>query len=144
VPPARYILRTLAVALVAVNLTMVWQTTQAGNRLIAQYVAGWDAVGRGHRIVGNPAFEGGDLVHPLQHAIDYYCLGLDNCNIDNYEAQTPHFPLKYRQGGRTGRSSADVMISWRNFNAMPPDRWQEIFASGPLTIFRQDARPLPQ
>ncbi len=144
VPPARYLLRALAVALVGVNLVMVLQTARAGNRLIEQYVAGMEAVGRGQRIFGNPAFEGGDLVHPLQHAMDYYCLGRDNCNIDNYEAQTPHFPLKYRQGSKSGRNSADVLISWRNAQAMPADRWQEIFACGPLTIFRQDARPLPR
>ena len=90
--------------------------------------------------MGVPVFEGGDLVHPLQHATDYYCLGTDNVNVDNYEALTPHFPLKYRQGVRSGMNSADVVISWRNAQALPPDQWQEIFAGGPLTIFRHGPR----
>jgi hypothetical protein len=136
VAPARYVLRTMAVALVTANLVLVLQTAQAGNRLVEQYVAGMDAVGRGKRIMGNPVFEGGDLVHPLQHAPDYYCLGTDNVNIDNYEALTPHFPLKYRQGTTSGIDHAEVVISWRNAHALPPDRWQEIFARGPLRIFR--------
>jgi hypothetical protein len=141
VPPARYALRAMAVALVAANLVMILRTVETGNRLIEPYVAGIEAVGRGQRIMGIPVYEGGDLVHPLQHAPDYYCLGMDNVNVDNYEAQTPHFPLKYRQGGRHGLNSADVVISWRNAHAVSPGQWQEIFARGPLTIYRKEARP---
>jgi hypothetical protein len=142
VPPARYVLRALAVALVAANLVMVVQTIRAGNRLIEQYVAGVDVVGRGQRMRGIPTWEGDGLVSPLLHATDYYCFGLDNVNLDNYEAQTPHFPLKYRQGRKPGMDSADVVISWRQPQAMPPGQWQEIFAHGPLTIVRQ-VPPVP-
>ena len=136
--PARLILRALTALLLCVNLFLVTRTVDDGNRELASYVAGIDAVGRGHRILAIQDNAGGRLADPIRHAADYYCLGSDNLNLDNYEAVTPHFPVKYRPGMTRGNATnADILIFWRT--RMPPGRagWEEIFAEGPLRIHRR-------
>jgi hypothetical protein len=133
----RFLVRGLTAGLLAANLLLVTQTFQTGNKVIAEYTAGIEAVGRGHRLTGTQPQAGDRLVNPLLHAIDYYSLGTDNVNLENYEASTPHFPVKYRQRGAGGTNrQADTMIYWR---ASPPagNDWEEIFAQGQLRIFRR-------
>ena len=112
------------------------QTIAAGNTTLEEYTAGIEAVGRGHRLTSNLPDGGVRLANPLLHAADYYCLGTDNVNLHNYEATTPHFPIKWRKGV-TPRGHAEVLINWR----IPPGGgergWNEIFSHGPLRIYRR-------
>jgi hypothetical protein len=89
------------------------------------------------------------LVNPLAHASDYYCLGTGNVTLDNYEADTRHFPVKYRKGIRRGRNFwttypnqgvVDVVISWQSAGNPPPRGpagWDEVFHQGALRIYRR-------
>ncbi|HKI37764.1 MAG TPA: hypothetical protein VKA46_38280 [Gemmataceae bacterium] len=149
-PEARLLVRGLTALLIAGNLFLVTDTVRIGNREVEQYTAGVEAVGRGHRlfvIQSNP--KATPLVNPLLHAADYYCLGTENVNLDNYEAGTPHFPVTYRRGVTRGRDHwaaypqqdvVDVVLCWQpSPNAKPggPAGWDEIVAEGPLRIYRR-------
>ena len=144
-PPARYLLRALTVVLLAVNLVLVMQTMRQGNRILEQYTAGIEAVGRGHRLIEYAGSRQGRMVNIFSHALDYYCLGTDNICLENYEADTPHFPIKHRAGLTRGRAhnGGDVVVCWRAFPGPGDRNWQEIFAQGPLRIFRAVNVPPP-
>jgi hypothetical protein len=132
------------------NLVLVTAAVRDGNEVLAQYTAGVEAVGRGHRLfVIQPDPNPSPLVNPLLHAADYYCLGTGNVNLDNYEATRPHFPVMFRRGVYQGRGSwagypskdaVDVVICWQAPpNAGPRGQagWDEIFCQGPLRIYRR-------
>jgi hypothetical protein len=137
VPPVRILYRVFAAVLLMVNLVLVQQTVQRGNRWVAEYTAGMEAAGRGHRLIAAKANAPSRLANPLLHAGDYYCQGTANINLENYEAGTPFFPVKFRHGGAVGRlDSVDTIIGWGD--AQPPfGSWREIFAAGRLRVFRQ-------
>jgi hypothetical protein len=138
VPPVRYLYRTFVTVLLAVNLVLVLETVQRGNEWVAEYTAGIDAVGRGHRLVATKAGSSGKWANPLLHAGDYYCQGTDNVNLENYEAETPFFPIKYRRGRAAGQQdAADTLIRWGGSFDATPGPWREIFAAGRLRVFRQ-------
>ncbi len=143
-PVKRLIVRTATLLLLGLNLVLVLQAMAAGNGMVAPYTAGIDAVGRGHRLFIAQRDMGG-LVDPLLHAGNYYCLGTGNINLNNYEASTPHFPVKYRQGvhrgwsnwsGYPGKDAIDVVLCWRTA-APGPAGWDEIFNQGLLRIYRR-------
>jgi hypothetical protein len=118
----RWHVRAVTALLLAVNLLLVFGTVRDGNEELKRYTAGVGAVGRGHRLfVVQPDPSPVPLVNPLLHAADYYCLGTDNVNLDNYEASMPHFPVKYRRrvdrgrgnwAGYSRRDAVDVVLCW--------------------------------
>src|SRR5438876_346221 len=75
--PTRLAIRALTALLLMVNLYLVTQTIEVGNKTLEQYTAGVAAVGRGQRILANHADGGGELADPILHAADYYCLETD-------------------------------------------------------------------
>lgn len=149
----RLLVRTVTVLILAVNLLLVTWTVRDGNHEVEQYTAGIEATGTGHRLfVIQPDPRPTPLVNPLLHAADYYCLGTGNVNLDNYEASTPHFPVKYRRGVDRGRNNwvsysrqdaVDVVIGWQT-SPGPGSRgfagWDEVFRQGPLWIYRRPLR----
>jgi hypothetical protein len=151
-PLLRIGLRSVVVVLLAANLVLVTRTIRVGNGVVDRYTAGIEAVGRGHCLfVSQPDPQPVPLVNPLLHAANYYCLGKDNVNLNNYEATTLHFPLKFRRGvtrghgsflGYASRDSVDTILSWQpsGVRRVAPDDWEEIFAEGPLRIYRRPPR----
>jgi hypothetical protein len=148
-PVVRWLFRSVTVLLLGVNLVLVGGAVRLGNLELERYAAGIEAVGRGQRLVARQADpRPTPLVNPLLHAADYYCQGTANVNLDNYEARTPHFPVKYRRGGTQGRNwalsanqdAADVMICWAmspGGGGRDPAGWEEVFRQGPLRIYRR-------
>jgi hypothetical protein len=147
---ARLLVRAVTVLLVAGNLLLVTAAVAAGNEEVRQYTAGVEAVGRDHRLfVAQADRPRSPLVDPLLHAADYYCLGTGNVNLDNYEASTPHFPVKYRRGvprgggswmAHPGKDAVDVVLCWQppvGTGSAAPAGWDEIFSQGPLHIYRR-------
>jgi hypothetical protein len=140
--PTRLVLRALTLVLLGVNLFLVVQRFHEDNTKVEQFTAGLGAVGRRNRIMLERAPEGGGLANPLLHAADYYGLGTDNIILDNYEASTSHFPVKYRAGVMRGRTTdADVMIDWRGSPKVARPGWDVIFTQGSLRIFRRQGAP---
>jgi len=144
----------LTVVLLSVNLIFVMGTFRSGNQELEKYTAGMEAVGRGHRLfVVQDDVRASPLVDPILHAADYYCQGRDNVNLDNYEASTPHFPVKYRRGVTRGRDhwavysnqeAVDVILCWAitpSASACAPAGWEEVFCQGRLRIYRRPLRP---
>jgi hypothetical protein len=65
-------------------------------------------------------------------------LGTDNVSVANYEADMPHFPIKYRHEAPRGlRPDADVVIYWRATPEAADPLWHLIFAQGDLRIYRR-------
>src|SRR5262249_32031298 len=105
---------------------------------------------RGDRLfVVQPFRRPSALADPLLHASDYYCLGTDVVNLNNYEAEVPHFPVRFRPGFRRGlgnwetyqrRWTVTVVRCWqkssRDVVSGPPD-WDEVFHQGRLRIYRR-------
>jgi hypothetical protein len=152
--PLRVLVRGLTVGLLVMNLLLVTDTLDAGNEELDEYTAGIEAVGRGHRLfVIQQKPHPIRLVDPLLHAAHYYCLGTGNVDLDNYEATTMHFPVKYRPGIPRGRDNwtgyprqdaVDVVLCWRPSANGPPRAlagWDEIFSRGPLRIYRRTQAP---
>jgi hypothetical protein len=139
--------RLLTILLLAANLVFVTRTFQSGNQELTQYTAGIEAVGRGHRLFAVENFvRVHPLVNPLLHAADYYCQGTDNVNFDNYEATTPHFPVKYRRGvsramgyfeGYSNQAMIDSVLCWHSGPGPGLTGWDKIFSEGPLQIYRR-------
>jgi hypothetical protein len=139
---ARVVLRALTVLLLGGNLLLVTRTFRDSNKELEQFLAGIEAVGRGQRLLAVGTSGGGRLVNPLANARHYYCLGTDNLSLDNYEAATPHFPIKFRQGvTRSRMSDANVLITWRASPGAARPGWEEVFVQGPLRIYRRRQGP---
>jgi hypothetical protein len=121
-------------------LFLVTRTFQEGNKTLEQFTAGIEAAGRRHRLILGQTVGGARLANPLRHAASYYCLGTDNLLLDNYEASTPHFPIKYRKGMTSGRTKdAEVLIEWGTSPGARRPGWEEVFAQGALRIYRRRA-----
>ena len=146
----RLVSRTAALGLVAANLFLVTATFAAGNRALAQYTAGLDAVGRGGRLfVVQPDPQPIPIADPLFHASNYYCLDTGILNLNNYETDAPHFPVAFRPGFRRGRGhwesypnqdAVDVVLCWQTMPQLVvhgPAGWDEVFNQGPLRIYRR-------
>jgi hypothetical protein len=150
---ARLLVRAVTPLLLVVNLVLITRTVQLGNEKLDQYTAGVAAVGAGHRLfVQQQETTPPPLADPLLHASHYYCLDTGNVNLDNYEAGTPHFPVKYRSGVRRGKGSlfghpqqdaVDTLLCWtpRQVNDQHPAGWLELFHAGPLRIYRRPPQP---
>jgi hypothetical protein len=139
--PTRLVLRALTVVLLGVNLFLVTQTFHEDNKTLEQFTAGIEAVGLGHRLNVIGTTGKGRLANPLAGARHYYCLDTGNVSLDNYEASTPHFPIKYRQGPRAQMAAPDVVIYWRTTpGAIDPLR-DLIFADENLRIYRRPQGP---
>jgi hypothetical protein len=142
----RLLLRLGIASLLGINLTMVTTAVRDGSRVLAQFTAGIDAVGRGHRVFAvQSAGWPSPYANPMFHALDYYCLGTGNVNVDNYEARMPHFPVKYRPEFNRGRglwagagdkNGIDVLICWYADGGRPPG-WEEVFHQEALRIYRR-------
>jgi hypothetical protein len=146
----RIVSRAAVLALLGANLLLVTGTFAAGNRALAQYTAGVEAVGRGGRLfVVQPDPHPSPLADPLFHASNYYCLGTDIVNLNNYETDAPHFPVRFRPGFRRGRGTwerypnqdaVDVVLCWQTSPQRVvhgPAGWIEVFNQGPLRIYRR-------
>lgn len=144
----RWFFRALTLLLAVLNLMLVAATIAAGNRVLEEYNAGIAAVGTGKRIfVMQTDPRAAPLVNPLLHAADYYCVGTRNVNMDNYEAATLHFPVKYRAGIERGRNFfstyhhrdlVDVILCWQTRAVGPPrgaENWRAIFGNQSLHIY---------
>ncbi len=146
---ARLLVRTVTALLLGANLALVTSTVHLGNEQLAAYTAGLEAIGTGHRLfVQQPDAPRSPLVDPLLHASHYYCLGTGNVNLDNYEAGTPHFPVKYRAGVRRGKgyllgypqqNAVDTLLCWtpHTLGQHAPPGWNEIFHAVALRLYRR-------
>ncbi len=152
--PAHRVLRRLVqaamLALVGANLLLVTRAIASGNEALAEYTAGAEVFGHGHRLfVIQPDAHPAPLADPLYHASHYYCLGTDSVNLNNYETDGAHFPVRFRPGLHRGRGNwasypnqdaVDTILCWqtspRVVVAGPAD-WTEIFCRGRLRLYRR-------
>lgn len=146
-PSARLVSRALVGALIGVNLFLVTRTFQADNEMLERFTAGIEAVGCGHRLVANGTSRTSRIANPLANARHYYCLGTNNVSVINYEASTPHFPIKYHRRVPLGnKTEVDVRINWQTSPGNADPAWELILARGDLQILRrrEGRAPIPR
>ncbi|MCI0685528.1 MAG: hypothetical protein L0Y71_25800 [Gemmataceae bacterium] len=149
---ARWGLRGLIVAALAVNLVFVTRQFALHNHDLAEYTAARELAdpgigpGRIMFVVQEQAGRGGrELADPLLHASQHYALGTNTVNLDNYQATTRHFPLRLKAGVARGRGIfafydrqdvVDVILTWdAGRNPGVPHGFQSIFREGRLQVF---------
>jgi hypothetical protein len=136
--PTRLVVRALTMVLLGANLLLVVRTFETDNETLDRFTAGIEAVGRGQRLTALGTSGRGRLVNPLANARHYYCLGTDNVSVANYEAGTPHFPIKLRRGLRHAQcADAQVLIYWRIVPGAADRVGDLLFAQGDLRIYRR-------
>ncbi len=102
VPAGRLIARAVIASVVLVNLLLVIERVDDSNKQLAEYTAGIESAGAGRNLFVIQEYQrpihhkGRHIADPLLHASQYYCLYTGNLNLDNYEANTKYFPLRYR------------------------------------------------
>jgi hypothetical protein len=147
-PAGRLALRALIMVALIVNLILVTQRFAADSEDLAEYTAAGAVVGSGKVLfvsqdITPSTHNRGELADPLLHASHYYCLGTGNVNLDNYQAATRHFPLKFREGVSRGRGAfawyerrqdVDVIVSWDAGQVEPPASFRSVFRRGRLEI----------
>lgn len=137
----RLVLRGLMAALLAANLYLVNQTFRADNEILERFTAGIEAVGRGHRLATFGIRRTSQLANPLAGARHYYCLGTDNLSVYNYEAGTPHFPIKSRpEAPREQMSDADILIYWQSAPSPGDAIGELIFENPDLSIYNRQRK----
>lgn len=150
----RITVRALILVLLATNLFLVTEAVASANRELAEYTAGVEAFGRSRRLFVIQADQHpAPLADPLLHASNYYCLGTDSVNLNNYETGGAHFPVRFRPGLHRGRGrwttypnqeAVDTILCWQTSPAVlvePPSGWEEIFCQGRLRLYRRPSGP---
>lgn len=98
------IFKALLLFVLITNWLLVLHYFRKGNEELREFNAAVGKIGD-HRtmfVVYSPTRS--RLVDPLDHAGDYYCLGAGMVNLDNHQATTAHFPLRFRSGVERGRN----------------------------------------
>jgi hypothetical protein len=158
VPVGAWLWRGGVVLVLLTNLVLVTQRVEVDNRDIAEYTAARDIVGTGRILfVVQPMTQpdhnrNREIANPLLHASQYYCLGTGNLNLDNYQATTHHFPLRFRDGVTRGRDAfagfshqqdVDVILTWQTGHRLRlPSTYLSVFRQGRLEVFARKQEPV--
>lgn len=133
-------LLTLFLAAYACLLANLWLYCAAQNRVLQEFTAGREALGSG-RVVAflRPTYWNAATSDPLAHAVDYYCLDGDCLNLENYQAGTPYFPIRFAGDANLRREElTNAVVVW---DLPDPSRrsafrdFRLAFAEGRLRIF---------
>jgi hypothetical protein len=145
----------IAIGVFALNLANATYYVSRENRTLSEYTVGSEALGTKRVIVPIQPVETGRMVSdPLLHAACYYCFVGGNVCLDNYEAASPNFPVKFRdpavweavrrlQPGSDWNSPRGVIstvIVWDSPGYAPRDMrgvFRQVFAAGRLTIYER-------
>lgn len=126
----------------------LWPYVAARNDELREYTAGRHLIGPGQAFfVMQPPTHRLKTSDPLLHAADYYGSEADAFNLDNYEAATNHFPIRYRAGHTRAlgpfaayphRDRVDAVLVWDLSIPASDPAFRDFdlaFASGRLRIF---------
>jgi hypothetical protein len=139
--------RGLIFLLLGINLFQVFFYFDQANRKIQKYTAQVDKIGSNRTLFVAWPYCRGPTVDLTEHAADYYCLDSGNINLDNYEASTLHFPVRYRPGFSRARGyfeiyprreSVNVILTWEgrpNNPETPSFPFQTLFLNDHLTVW---------
>jgi hypothetical protein len=143
----RRALTGLVYLLLAANLVLVIRYFASANQELAEFTAGISSVGHNRTVFVDQARAGPQRPSYLEHAANYYCLTTGNVNLDNYQAELRHFPVKYRPGIARGRGNladypnvdqVDIILVWDTVPALSPEMaasYRQIFQAGRLTLY---------
>ena len=137
--------------LLAVNLALITRYFYVANRELAEFTAYVNRVGHDRALLVVQSGAGTRTPSYLEHAANYYCLGNGNINLDNYQAELAHFPIRYKAGIARGRGKIsdwpnrellDVILVWDAEPAFSPEiasSLRLLFQKGRLRIFEKTA-----
>lgn len=136
----------MAVALVlnAFAVGSSYRYLTRANDVVTEFTQGVARVGTGRTIVMLRGPSVDPSVDPVN--VGHYLFRTGNVNVDNYEAGTTHFPLRYRAGVRqavremlAGRRPfwTDAVLHWNGPEGpMPsPSNYDEVLRSGRLRVW---------
>ena len=148
-PPVGRTRRLLAAAtlgVVGANLVSVTLYVAAANRDLAEFTAGVAAAPPGEVVLVTACGgQAGEAVDPLEHAANLYGLAWHAVNLDNYEADTELFPVRFRAGWGRGRGEwegyphravVDTVLVWRCDLPPAPPGFVLTFRSRRLSLFQ--------
>jgi hypothetical protein len=119
----QWLLQAALCLLLAVQLFFVTMHFRDGNRVIQQFTAAVNQIGGGRIIFVTTPPRLPEGVSLVEHGACYYALTKGNVNLDNYEAELPYFPVRFREGivrGRgdlshyPGREAVDLVFVWED------------------------------
>ncbi len=156
-PPRRMapILGVAGLAAIGLNLTLIWIHIARAQADLNEFTAAVEHVGNNRVLFVSRGDSTRKPVNYLEHAADYYCLRGGNINLDNHEAETRHFPIRFRPGISRGwgelaaypnRHAVDQIIVWAAERDPSKDAtdWRLIFQQGRLTLWARDPGLLHQ
>jgi hypothetical protein len=136
-------------SLLAINLVLVIRYFSVANQELAEYTAGIQCIGRDRTLFVEQARAGPRKPSYLEHAANYYCLADGNINLDNYQAELAHFPIRYRPGIARGRGDiadyanrdlVDVILVWDQEPDFSPEiakSFRRMFRAGRLQLIER-------
>jgi hypothetical protein len=152
------VLQAALYALVGWNALLLTGFFREANEVIQTFSSGVACVGEDRTLIVYRPEKPSDGVDYLLHAGYYYCLNTRNIDLDNYEADTLYFPLRYRAADQRWRGSVtdyvsrnpvDIIIMWKaELTPTWPthELYREIYQHGNLTIYERQStgkKPTP-
>jgi len=141
-------------ALVGWNALLLANHFRDANEVIMTFSAGASSVGQDRTLVVCRSEQRWCDVDYLAQGAYYYCLDTRNINLDNYEADTFYFPLRYRVSDQRWRGAitayysrhpVDIIVLWK---AALPHAWarngmyKETYRCNNLTIYERQVTGL--
>jgi hypothetical protein len=136
-------------SLLAINLVLVIRYFYVANQELAEYTAGIQWIGHDRTLFVEQSRAGPRKPSYLEHAANYYCLANGNINLDNYQAELNHFPVRYRSGIARGRGDisdypnrdlVDLILVWDTEPDFSPEiarSFRPVFRAGRLQLFER-------
>jgi hypothetical protein len=149
--PYRKLSLGLVYAATLVHVVVVTLFVVDANKEIDEYVAAKDVVGSDSTIFVVKPPQGDRFPDYLKHASCYYCLDHGNVALENYQAQTGQFWIRFGEGvalakgdlsAYPNREQVDVVLVWGTHPETIPQLvgCSEIFRRGRLRVFMNTER----
>jgi hypothetical protein len=136
--------------LLAVNLASIALHFKSASADLAEYAAALQSPQlEGHLTLATTRErDGRAAVDHLHHALELYCILNDHISLQNYDARTHYFPIKYRVDVpletavllRDRKLAPDVVFTWNQGGFLKSDittHYREVFRGGRLQIFKR-------
>ena len=146
---ARAAFAVLVATVLIFHAALNFAYAQSESRAVAEIVRGREAMGANQVYYSIFAERYERLSNPLLHAADYFALGTGNINLQNYQANRSHFPVKFKDvaflsADNLGRSPYGARITAYVFWDVRPQRFahllkdfESVHRDGKLEIWRK-------
>lgn len=127
--------------LLAMNLISTTVSVLTANEELVEFVGGTSLAGHNHTVATKKVRT--NRMHPnvLANAGAYYCLQNGNVWLDNYEAQTTHFPIRFKKEyPRQDLDAPELLLCWTDIADTPPPTeagYRMLYHDRRMSVFRR-------